>query len=119
MTTIVAFACNHPDNGAYIGYCDAITYCDELELRGIYWRDGCKFTYLDSDRVRVSRRIFRYRICRYGYGNWCWDGLIMERREARRLLRYLRDSGKWQADSGPTRLFKWFNRRKEACTTSI
>jgi hypothetical protein len=60
--------------------------------------------------VRIGRRTFRYENRKEWFGNWCWDGLRMRPKEARRLLRWLRATGAWRCEGGPTRLFDWFNR---------
>jgi hypothetical protein len=117
--TIVSIACNNPDNGIFMGRFDAMHYGDEqdVEITSKFWgsRAGFGVRYLEGEtsdgqgRIRISRRVFRYKREKEWFGNWCWNALWMERREARRLLRYLRDSGKWHCEGGPTRLYHWFN----------
>jgi hypothetical protein len=42
-------------------------------------------------------------------GNWCWNGYALPRDEAKKLLRHLRESGRWRCTHGPTRWYDWFN----------
>lgn len=107
-SVIVSVAVNCPDNGQFDGRCTAIEYND-MELRHDDWLRGCAFAYLGNGYIRVSRRLFKTVGGKEWYGNWCWDAVAMERKEARRLLRYIRDSGHWHCESAPTRLYNWFN----------
>jgi hypothetical protein len=110
--TIVSIACNSHENGAFRGRADSIHYGDDqdLELQHQDWYRGVKVTFLKDGRVRIGRRTFVYERHKEWYGNWCWDGFWMKRKEARRLLRYLHDSGRWHCEAGPCRLYDWFNR---------
>lgn len=102
---LISFACNHPDNGNFCGRADFIHYADsDLELYG-----NCSVRYLDDGRIRISRKVFTYLRLKEWFGNWCWDAVWMQRAEARRLLRYLKDSKTWHAEAGPCRLYEWFN----------
>jgi hypothetical protein len=116
--TVVSIACNHPDNGHFMGRFDALHYGDDqdMEVSSRSWgsRTGARVTYLGDGRIRISRRIFRYMREKEWFGNWCWNALWMEPREARRLLRYLRDSGNWHSEGGPTRLYRWFNTTQDS-----
>lgn len=103
---VVAVAVNNPDNGHFIGRCYGVKYND-MDLTPEYIDHGPRFEYLGDGRFRFSRRTFKCRTVQGWYGNWCWDGLYMQRSEARRLLRYMRE-GKWNCEAGPTRLFNWF-----------
>jgi hypothetical protein len=113
MLTLISIACNHPDNGNFTGRFDALHYGDDqdLEVTSKFYgsRAGASVTYLGEGRVRISRRVFTFERSKEWFGNWCWNALWMERREARRLLRYLRDSDQWHCEGGPCRLYDWFN----------
>lgn len=114
MTTIVSIACNNPDNGHFMGRFDAMHYGDdqEVEIACRFWgsRAGMRITYFGDGKVRIGRRMFAYQREKEWFGNWCWNGLWMTRKEARRLLRYVRDSGRFTCEGGPARLYDWFNR---------
>jgi hypothetical protein len=113
---IVSLACNDPDNGIFMGHADHATFHYEgvdLSLYHLDWYRGCRVTYVKEGGIRISRRVFKYRREKEWYGNWCWNAFLFDRLEARRLLRYLRDSGRWHAEEGPSRLFRWFNREEK------
>jgi hypothetical protein len=109
--TCISIACNHPDNGHFMGHFDAVHYGDDqdMELQQTMGSRPFAIRFLDDSRVRIRHRIFKYTWDKEWFGNWCWHGFRMERSEARRLLRYLRESGLWHCEGGPTRLYYWFN----------
>ena len=109
---LVSIACNDPDNGNFRGRASSIHWGNnqDMELQHNDWYRGVAVTYVGDDRVRICRRVFRFKRHKDWYGNWCWNAFWMERAEAWRLLRYLRQSGKWKSEGGPCRLFDWFNR---------
>jgi len=110
---IISICCNDPANGSFTGRLLCVDYASmELCYNNWYNGRGCSVSFKGDDRVRISRRLFTYAERKIWYGNWCWDALTMERKEARRLLRYLHDSGCWACESGPTRLYEWFNAPK-------
>lgn len=114
--TLISVACNDPDNGNFVGRFTTLHYGDdqdmEVECRYYGSRAGCSIRYLGDGRVRISRRIFRFKREKEWYGNWCWNALWMPRKEARRLLRYLRSKSDWTCVGGPTHLYNWFNRAR-------
>jgi len=116
--TIISIACNHPDNGLFMGRFDAMHYGDDqdMEIASRFWgsRAGMGVRYLGDGKIRISHGVFEYEREKEWFGNWCWNGLWMERGEARRLLRYIRDSDKWHCEGGPTRLYRWFNDASQA-----
>jgi hypothetical protein len=111
--TLISIACNHPDNGHFIHRFASLHYGDEQDMEIVHKfcgpRSGVSIKYLGDYRVRISHRIFTFQREKEWFGNWCWNAFWMERREARRLLRYLRDSGSWICEGGPDRLYRWFN----------
>lgn len=113
---LISIACNHPDNGLFIGRCDAIHYGNDqdMELQHASWgaRGGVAVRYLGDGRIRICRRVFTFERDKEWFGNWCWNALWMTHAEARRLLRYLREMGNWHCEGGPMRLYEWFNRKR-------
>jgi hypothetical protein len=121
VLTLISIACNNPDNGHFTGHFSALHYGNDqdTELQHADFLRGPRVTYLGDGRVRLSRRIFEYEREKEWYGNWCWNALWMRPEEARRLLRYLRESGGWHCEGGPVRLYDWFNRlQKPQCSSS-
>lgn len=104
---IIHIACNNPDNGLFDGIATAINFRDII-LEHKYM-EGCKFTELDNNRFRLSRRIFNYEACREWVGNWCWNAYVMEGHEALILLSYLRQSNNWQLTDSPVGFEKWWD----------
>jgi hypothetical protein len=104
---IVAICCNHHENGNFAGRCDSVTY-DDLDLVSAL-KGACRFSLLSGNRFRLSRRVFSYVRSKEWFGNWCWDAFWMERREAHRLVAYLRQSG-WGCEGGPARLCDWYDK---------
>jgi len=113
MLTLISIACNNPDNGHFRGRCDSIHYgnSQDLELQHGDWYRGVNVRYLGGGKIRICRRVFRFEREKEWYGNWCWNALWMKQDEARRLLRYLRESGRWHCEGGAARLYTWFNTR--------
>lgn len=107
---IVSLACNDPDNGNFCGRLVMVEY-NEMELTHDHWGRGCSVSFPDERTVKVSRRRFHIQGRKNWYGNWCWDAVHMTTKEARRLIRYLRAMGHWHCESGPSRLYEWFNTR--------
>jgi hypothetical protein len=104
---VVAVCCNHPDNGQFTGRCDSVTY-DELDLVAGS-KGNCTFRVLPGGRLRISRREFRFLGCKEWFGNWCWNAYRMRRKEAHRLVGYLREIG-WACEGGPIKLVEWYER---------
>lgn len=114
---IVHLCCNNPDNGFFDGRLLKVEY-EGLELIHDDWLRGCSINFLGNGRaVRISRRVFHYRDMREWVGNWCWNAISMDKKEAHRLILYLRDSGQWTCEGGPTRIYDWFNKsaKEAAC----
>jgi len=111
--TLVSIACNHPDNGFFMGRFDSMHYGadQDMEVCSKYWgsRAGFGVRYVGDGLIRISRRTFRFEREKEWFGNWCWNALWMPHDQARALLRYMRDSGKWHCEGGPSRLYHWFN----------
>ena len=110
----IDFACNDPDNGAFAYEVAGIQYKfadgEYAEIEPVIWG-----TYRFTDRatsghIRIHRRKYRYQRMKDWYGNWCWNAYWLPRNEAKRLLKDLRDSGRWRCTCAPTRFYDWFNR---------
>lgn len=67
----------------------------ELECPELYESRWPAFDWVGFDRIRVSRRLFRRSGRVDGVGNVFWSETVMRRREALRLVAYLRERG-WQ-----------------------
>jgi hypothetical protein len=104
----VSLACNDPDNGIFSGRLLMVEY-NGMELTHDHWGVGVAISFLDERTIRVSRRQFAVNWRKSWYGNWCWEAVGMPRKEAHRLVAYLRESGDWHCESAPTRLYEWFN----------
>lgn len=113
---VLNFCCNDHRNGIFAGRVDHISYefCEGWDLLELYsvHEHGSLMAYPSDGVIKIARRKFRIVGHKEWYGNWCWNAAAMRRREAHRLLRYLFDLGTWRCESGPTRLFRWFNREE-------
>lgn len=104
----VHVCCNDGRNGLFEGRVTAIELSDmTLEHCSEH---GCKFTVLGDGLFRLSRRVFKFNAWREWVGNWCWNAYQLDKDEARRLLQYLKKSGRWTCTDGPEELFEWFNK---------
>jgi hypothetical protein len=109
----IDICCNDPGNGAFSGRALGVTYRDN-ELEPDAWGEGYAFTVDDErSRFRIHRRWFAFRRRKAWFGNWCWDAFWMDPREAKRLLRALKASGKWDCTSGLVRFSNWFDARAQ------
>ena len=108
----IDFACNDPDNGAFIGRAVRASWgpsdC-QCELAADDWFRGFAFTVLDDHSIRLHRRKFPFVRRHVWVGNWCWDSFLFERSVGVKLIQTMRSSGLWHCEGGPTRLFDWFN----------
>ena len=108
MLTRIDFACNDPDNGGFAGRVVRIDYRGN-ELEADDWDTGYAFTVdATRNRVRIHRRWYQAQSYKPWYGNWCWDAYWFKPREAKRLLRSLKTSGRWSCTSGMVRFSEWF-----------
>lgn len=99
------FCCNDPDNGLFSHRLAGVQLPDlDLELSALDMI-GPVFRLLDDERMRISRRTFRFTWSKEWIGNWCWNAYYFDARVAVELLDYLRGLGKFDADSGEERLF--------------
>lgn len=105
---LVSICCNSPDNGELIGRLCGVDY-NGMDLA--HTGGSCKISFPRPSVVRISRRTFQFRTQREWVGNWCWNALAMTRREAHRLVAYLRSQPDWVCEGGPARLCDWYDRR--------
>lgn len=107
---------NNPDNGIFTGRCVAVSYeavrwPTSLELAHQSFR-GCAIDFIEEDihaYVKLSRKRFEIIDTRDWFGNWCWMRIYLQTKEARRLIRYLRQMGCWSVDNAPHRLDRWWD----------
>lgn len=111
--------CNDGDNGTFTGRVEAFDIGDNLmSLRGAYYPDkGLKLEYDFTGggaswgaspvkgRIKISRRYFRVLGYTYGYGNWCWDLVMVEPAVVIDLINYLKKTGHFHTEDGEV----WFN----------
>lgn len=105
----IDFACNDPGNGAFEGRVRMVDFAGALQLEGDVYGAGYRFAVVGG-RLRINRRWFTFVRYKAWYGNWYWDAFWFEPREAKRLIRHLRATGKWSVDGGWTKLCEWFKR---------
>jgi len=105
----IDIACNNPDNGLFDHRACMMTIGGDIEIESDNWINGYRFTDL-GNAIRLHRRIFKVVASKDWIGNWCWNRYWLERREAKRFVLMLRDSGHWRCTHGPSRWYDWFNR---------
>ena len=105
----IDFACNG-DGGYFEGRVRMMDFAGALTLEGDLYGRGYAFAVdWQAMTLRLHRKTFRFKATRGG-GNWHWEGFMFEPLEAKRLLRHVKASRKWQIDSGFTKLCDWFGR---------
>ena len=94
----VSLYVNDPANGMDTGRVCAVHVDDDgenIELETGYLRDSDNPTYAIERQMKGGFQCAKVRVGRHTYwiggyrqwvGNWCWDGVSMTRREARRLI---------------------------------
>ena len=89
-------------------------FAGALTLEGDLYGRGYAFSVSWGEKLlRLHRKTFYFKESRGG-GNWHWEGFMFEPLEAKRLLRHVKASGKWEFDSGYTKLCDWFEREEPA-----
>lgn len=125
----IALCCNDPDNGMFAGeICKIEIGQDILTLDSKYWPPhGPKLRYEFTDdpsyptsrgfgpgpvigKIKVSRRRFDVWGYKYGWGNWCWDLVLMTPETTIDFVNYIKACGKFQPESGESRWFNYFER---------
>lgn len=125
----IAFACNNPNTGMFTGKFDAVRVGSELlELNNRYWppkelaiafeikgeRHGSGFgPYAVKGRVKISRRRFPIVGYKYGWGNWCWDLVVVTPEVAVDVINYLKELNAFTCEGGDIDFFDRFNNEGE------
>lgn len=122
----IALCCNDPDNGMFAGEIYRIEIGqDILTLDSQYDNRGPRLSYdFKNDgaygsvsgfgaepvigRIKVSRRWFEVWGYKYGWGNWCWDLVLMTPEVTIDLVNYIKEIDAFQVESGETRWFNYF-----------
>ena len=121
----IVLCCNDPDNGMFNGrFCKVEIGQDVLTLDNQYWpprepklsyefkNDGAYGSVSGFGaepvvgRIKVSRQWFEVWGYKYGWGNWCWDLVLMTPEVTIDFVNYLKQLNVFQVESGETR---WFN----------
>lgn len=126
----VALCCNDPDHGMFTGRLNAVRIGEDLlNLTNKFWppkepsltihvnrvvrkNQGCGADRVEG-YVKVSRRRFSIIGYKYGWGNWCWDLVIMRPAVAIALTNYLKQLNCFQNEDGDVRWHRMFNEGTE------
>ncbi len=111
----IAFCCNNPNTGRPTGKFCSVNFGDNLlELNNQFWpprefalRFDCQSYGSNgfaaarvTGTVKISRRKFPIVGYKYGWGNWCWDLVIVEPPVALEILNYLKTLNAFSPESG-------------------
>ncbi len=121
----IAFACNNPNNGMFTDKFSDVRIGDRLlNLSNQYWppkQPTLAFHFSDSGvtngfaakhvkgKVQISRRRFPIHGYKYGWGNWCWDLVIVTPAIAVDIINYLKELKCFHCEEGETEFFERFN----------
>lgn len=120
----IAFACNDPDTGNDTGKFSSVNIgddlleldnkffppkCPSLKIRFDVKQNGGFAAATGSGSVKISRRRFPIFGYKYGWGNWCWDLVIVTPETAIEIINYLKELDCFTCDSGETNFFNKFN----------
>lgn len=87
----------------------------DAELVHDDWGRGVALTVDDKlMKLRIHRVWFQFKAHKTWHGNWCWDSFEFERSTGKRLLALMRDNGGWHCEAGPSKFYRWWNRRPNA-----
>ena len=118
---LLHLCCNDPDSGEWRGKFREVSIT--FGLRGL--DDSADLECAqewkvkdDGNTIVIRRKSYRYKRRKCWVGNWCWDMYVMERRIIRQLVRDLRASGDWDANSGPSRWVDTFDRGKPVAVSA-
>lgn len=88
---------NDVNSGNPTGHVSILEVTSEnLVLSGDYLYDDANPTFrlLDAPlRIRVGRRVFPIQGYAAWVGNWCWDEVLMQREDARKLIAHVLKRG--------------------------
>ncbi len=122
----LSFCCNNANTGRFEGRFSAVHIGDGLmSLESKYWPpDGPKLAYhfrvADTGgwgaspaqgHVKISRRTFDVLGYKWGWGNWCWDLLVVTPEVAEAIIDYLKTLDCFACESGMCDFFfdEWDN----------
>lgn len=122
----IALCCNDPDNGMFNGcFREVEIGQDVLTLGNQYWpprEPALSYKFKPDEgftgggfgaqpvtgHIKVSRRKFEVWGYKYGWGNWCWDLVLMTPEVTIDFVNYLKRLNVFQVESGETRWFNYF-----------
>jgi hypothetical protein len=120
----IALCCNNPDNGTFRGKFDNVKIGEELlDLDNLYYppkEPKLSYRFKTTQEVRgfgpdgvrghikVSRRRFPIVGFKYGWGNWCWDLVVVTPEVAIQFINYLKELKYFQPDSGEEFMLETF-----------
>lgn len=121
----IAFCCNHPNTGRFTGKFSSVNIGDELlclsnqyyppkepalafEIKGERHGHGAGPRAVEG-AVKISRRRFEIIGYKYGWGNWCWDLVIVRPEVAVDVINYLKELNCFTCEAGLVTLFDQFN----------
>lgn len=121
-------ACNDHRNGFFIGQFESaqisvhrlesgkwITPLDDPQAE-LQLSEGCPIGLrldLPAEKIKISRREFKYLGWNEWVGNWCWNSYYFDFATGLDVLSYLRDSGKLGCECAETSFYRWWNRETE------
>ena len=130
----IMMLCNDGDNGMFTGICEAVDIGDSLlRLRSKYLNPKSPRLSYDFEqgpsngfeastaigKIRISRRAFSIHGYKYGFGNWCWDLVIMTPATALEFPDYLKLLDMFGADEGDTQFYEAFEDPNFVFTNNI
>ncbi len=130
----ISLRCNNPNNGMFTGrFCAAHIGDGLLELNNAYWpprepalsyqfraEDGRGFLPRQGS-IRIAPddaplldtpdtgRVFPIVGYKYGWGNWCWDLVVVTPEVAVDVINYLKSLDYFRCEAGEAGFFDWFN----------
>lgn len=125
----IAFCCNNPNTGMFEGKFSAVhigaelldlenQYCPPrepalaFEIKGE--RHGQGFgPHPVAGHVKISQRKFEIIGYKWGWGNWCWDMVIVRPDVAVDIINYLKDLNHFRCECGEESFFDRFNNEGE------
>ena len=122
----VSLCCNNPDTGMFNGsFCSVHLGTEELlNLENKFWPpDEPKLSYhfeitvqargWSASRVeghiKVAEREFPVIGYKYGWGNWCWDLVVMTPATAIEFINYLKELDCFTCEVGDSEFYDLFN----------
>lgn len=118
----ISFCCNNPDNGMPTGRFSNVEIGDNLLSldNQFYPAKEPRLSYLfrtvgnngfvadqATGSIKVSRRRFPVIGYKYGWGNWCWDLVLVTPKAAIELANYLQHLGLWSAEGDAEWCDQW------------